>query len=75
MQSVNAAEMDVLRHTARNRRYNGTTPEIESLVAKGLMRNIGRPDWVPDDYFALTEAGRELLAAFNDPAYLKIEVR
>ncbi len=74
MDSVNASEMGILRHTAKNRRYCGETPEIRTLVNKGLMKSVGRVEWCPDEYFALTERGCDLLRAFNDPAYLKIEL-
>jgi hypothetical protein len=33
---ITAEQLDIMRHTRRNRRFNGETPEIVALVAKAL---------------------------------------
>lgn len=72
--SINLEEMDVLRHTIRNRRYCGETPVVRSLVDKGLMKSVGRVDWCPDEYFAVTDAGRDMVAAFTDPSKIPLHL-
>ncbi len=74
MTFCNASEFSVLVHTQKNGRFNGETAEVKSLVEKGLLKNIGRPSWVPEDYFVLTEEGKGFLKAFQDKNKLSIEI-
>lgn len=54
-------QIEIMRHTARNGRFNGDGPEMQALVAAGLMQCLGKPAWTPSPYFGLTPAGREWL--------------
>lgn len=72
--TITSEEMDVLRHTIRNRRYCGETPVVRSLVEKGLMTSCGRVSWCPDEYFAVTAKGRETVEAFSDPNKLPLHL-
>lgn len=74
MDSVTLEEMSILRHTQKNGRFNGGGEQIASLVERGYLKCIGRPSWVPEDYFVLTEKGRDMVKAFQDPRKLSIDL-
>ena len=61
---LNANQIDILDHTvnrAAGGRYCGGGKDMESLVEIGLMKYIGTPEWCPDKFYAITEAGRDAL--------------
>ncbi len=57
------AILDHTEHRAARGLYCGDSPEIQELVRRGLMASAGRKSFVPDEYFRITAAGRETLAA------------
>lgn len=63
---LNKEQIQILRHTAKNRRYCGGSADMDALVAAGLMSDCGRVGWCPDNYYALTDAGRSVLHAYDD---------
>jgi hypothetical protein len=57
-------QLAIMRHAATraaNGHYCGDGPDMRALVARGLMESAGRKPFVPDEYFRLTEQGREFL--------------
>lgn len=59
---IEERHIDILRHTvtrAAGERYCGGGPEMDELVAAGLMEYIGTPSWSPDPFYTITRAGRE----------------
>ena len=57
-------QVAILDHTAyRAARglYCGGSPDMDGLVAAGLMEDAGRKSFVPDPYYRITGAGREAL--------------
>lgn len=58
-------QRDILHHTMHNAsggRFCGGGSVMDSLVAAGFMRSLGRVSWCPDEYFGITEDGRKALA-------------
>lgn len=53
--------MEHTRDRAAGGLYCGDSPEMQELVAAGLMAEAGRKSFVPDPYFHLTGKGREAL--------------
>lgn len=56
--------IDIMEHTrdrAAQGFYCGDSPEMQELVAAGLMAEAGRKSFVPDPYFTITRNGREAL--------------
>ena len=56
--------IDIMRHTrdrAAGGFYCGDSPEMQELVAWGLMESAGRKSFVPEEYFRLTHNGRVAL--------------
>lgn len=63
-------EFSILDHTlhrASSGRYCGDSPEMQSLVKAGLMRSLGKASWCPDEFFAITEEGREAYKSHASP--------
>ncbi len=61
---MNREQRDIMEHTATraaNGLYCGDSPDMQMLVADGLMVSAGRKSFVPDEYFRLTSKGREVL--------------
>ena len=59
-------QVAIMEHTAwRAARglYCGDSQEMQGLVQAGLMESAGRKSFVVDEYFRLTQAGREFLTA------------
>ena len=57
-------QMDILWHTehrAAGGLYCGGGPDVDALVEAGLMEYAGRKSFVPDPYYRITAAGREVL--------------
>ena len=55
---------DILDHTihrAVGGFYCGGVADMKSLVAAGFMQSAGWKPFVPDEYFKITQAGREAL--------------
>lgn len=52
-----------IEHTlerAAGQRYCGRNEAINELEKMGLMRCVGKASWCPDEYFKVTEKGREV---------------
>jgi hypothetical protein len=65
-ESLTEEHMEIMRHTrdrAAGGFFCGDSPQMRELVAKGLMVSAGWKSFVPDEYFRLTEKGRETLRA------------
>ena len=60
---VRGEQLEILKHTNRNGRFCGDSRDMQALVAKGLMRSLGKAAWCPDEYFQITGAGREAIKA------------
>ena len=57
-------QVEILGHCvnrAAGGRFCGGGDHLEDLVARGLMRYIGTPEWCPDPFYSITEAGRAAL--------------
>lgn len=62
--TITKKHIDIMEHTlngAPNGYYCGDSPEMQELVAAGMMVYAGRKSYVPDPYFTLTRKGREAL--------------
>lgn len=67
--NMNKKQIEILDHTAHRAaggRYCGNSPDMQALVAAGLMASCGKVAWCPDEYFRMTPAGREAFLAAND---------
>lgn len=63
-QPLTTEQVQILHHTAERAAqgfYCGTSPDMERLVALGLMKFAGYKGGVPDPYFELTPAGSAAL--------------
>jgi hypothetical protein len=58
---MTSEQMSILEHTQRNGRFCGDSPDMQALVAAGLMVSLGKASWCPDEFFGLTNQGREFL--------------
>jgi len=61
---LNKEEKDILKHTlerAANKRFCGGSPDMDSLVDKGLMKDLGKVSFVPDNYYTITQEGEAAL--------------
>lgn len=59
-------QLEILRHTAYRAAgglYCGGGADMDRLVRNGFMRCVGWKSFVPDPYFVITEAGRDILKA------------
>ena len=58
-------QVSILDHTLRRAsvpgHYCGGGPDMDVLVAAGLMESAGRVSWVPDEYFRIRPAGKAFL--------------
>ena len=57
-------QIEILDHTvhrAAQGLYCGGGPDMDALVAAGLMEYAGRKSFVPDPYLRITSKGREEL--------------
>ena len=62
--SPTRVQVVILLHTrerAAGGLYCGSGPELEQLVAEGLMELVGFKSFVPDGYYRLTTKGRHAL--------------
>jgi hypothetical protein len=57
------AILDHTLHRASAGRYCGDSPDMQALVAAGLMQSLGKAGWCPDEFFGITGAGREAFKA------------
>lgn len=65
---MNAEHYSILSHTvhrAAGGYYCGGGEAMIFLVEQGLMRSAGFKPFVEDEYFTITRAGREALAAWE----------
>ena len=58
--------MEHTRDRAAGGFYCGGSPEMQELVAAGLMADAGRKSFVPDPYYQLTGKGREALRLITE---------
>lgn len=68
---LNCEQLAILDHTAHRAAggfYCGDSPDMQALVAAGLMESAGRKSFVPDEYFRMTGKGREALRSANNEA-------
>ena len=66
--SLTREQREILYHTehrAAGGFYCGGGPDMDALVAAGLMQSAGHKSFVPDEYFRITSAGRAALRAQN----------
>ena len=59
-------QIEILDHTvhrAAGGLYCGGGPDMDALVAAGMMESAGRKSFVPDEYFRITAKGRSALRA------------
>jgi hypothetical protein len=71
---LNREQLCILDHTvhrAANRMYCGDSPDMQVLVAAGLMKSAGRKSFVPSEYFTITPEGYEALRDSMRPAYVE----
>lgn len=57
-------QREIIEHTAyrtANGFYCGDSEDMQKLIQLRLMKSAGWKPFVPDEYFALTKAGREYL--------------
>jgi len=65
---LNREQIAILDHTAHRAAggyYCGDSPDMQALVAAGIMVSAGRKSFVPDEYFRMTGKGREALRTAN----------
>ena len=63
---MNKRQVEILDHVesrAANGLFCGDSSDMQALVMAGLMMSAGRKSFVPDEYFCITDAGREALYA------------
>ena len=66
--AITNKQREILDHTAHGAAggfYCGDSVDMQVLVRMGLMVSMGKKSFCPDEYFALTAAGRKTLSAFN----------
>lgn len=64
--AVTKDQLEIMTHTKHrtaNGRYCGNSDNMQDLVKQGLMHSVGCTGFCPDEYFCLTKAGDEFLAA------------
>jgi len=64
MTALNREQIAIMQHTsihAARGYYCGDSPDMQALVAAGLMESAGKPGWCDNEYFSLTPAGHEAL--------------
>lgn len=62
--ALEAEQVEILKHANRAEsrgQFVGESPEMDGLVAIGLMKDIGKPSWCPDTFYEITDAGRHYL--------------
>ena len=62
--TLSKEQLAILNHTAYRAAgglYCGDSPDMQGLVAAGLMVSAGKKSFVPDEYFRITGEGREAL--------------
>jgi len=62
---LSVEKLEILNHTAHraaNGRYCGDSLDMQRLVTLGLMKSAGRVSFVPDEYFKLTNKGRQAVS-------------
>ena len=60
---LNKEQMEILDHAthrAADGFYCGDSPDMQVLVAAGLMKSAGRKPFVPDEYFSITRKGHDI---------------
>jgi hypothetical protein len=70
--TISREQLDILDHTehrAPGGFFCGGGPDMDALVAAGLMEFAGRKSFVPDAYYRITSKGRAVLRSPNDQAH------
>jgi hypothetical protein len=65
---ISKEQYEIMNHTKRRAAggfYCGDSKEMQELIVLGLMRSSGTKSFVPDEYFRLTEKGKEALLYYN----------
>ena len=66
--ALDQRHIEILDHTvnrAASGRYCGGGETMQELVDIGLMRYVGKMAWCPDQYYEITDKGREQLSLHN----------
>ncbi len=66
--NVTPNQYEILYHTEHRSAggfYCGGGPDMDVLVASGLMEYAGRKSFVPDAYYRITSKGRDILRSAN----------
>lgn len=61
---MNIKQLEILKHANRpesHGQFVGESPEMDELVERGMMKDIGRPSWCPDTFYQITQSGRDFL--------------
>ena len=60
---LNVEQVAILNHTFNNEHglFCGDSKNMQALVEQGLMESAGRKSFVPDEYFRLTDTGKEVV--------------
>jgi len=66
--NISGEQLEILKHTKRNRRYCGRDANVTKLVELGLLESCGFVSWCPDEYFSLTKNGNRAIEHRNDAA-------
>lgn len=62
--ALDAEQVEILKHAncpESRGQFVGESPEMDGLVERGLMKDIGKPSWCPDTFYEITDAGRDYL--------------
>lgn len=59
--TLNKEHIAIMKHTKINGLYCGDSKEMVELCEEGYMKCVGRKSFVPDQYYALTRKGKDLL--------------
>jgi len=60
---MNKEQIEILKHTLKVQFYCGDSKDMKILCDYGLMESAGRKSFVPDEYFKITERGKNYLNA------------
>jgi hypothetical protein len=59
---LNKEQLAILDHVVNRAAgdvYCGDSPDMQVLVKQGMMKSAGMKSFVPDEYFRITDKGRE----------------
>lgn len=67
---LRSEHVEIMKHTLKNGRFCGDSSEMKDLCKLGLMKSLGWCSFVPDEYFGITNKGKQALESLE--AGLKI---